>query len=267
MKKWILILLLNLTLIPSANASLVVHWTFDDYSTNLPTAFNSVNPLYNTANFNPDGNNIGPLSVNGVFNSAVHFDGLDDYLGINNEDNSLILTNQFTIMTWLKFDELSGPKPIFRTGGNLGDYFLKKWDYDNRFSIRLRGVSGGTPEWQNEFFSNSNAYINDWLHLAVTYDEQNVKFYINGILDNSIPANGNVVFGDSIGSLIGSKGETGIWGQYFHGAIDDMRIYNEALTQNEILLSSGLVKPIPEPATMLLFGTGLAGAFFRRRLV
>ena len=102
-------------------------------------------------------------------------------------------------------------------------------EHPNCLKVQLFGLSGGNPI--GEFFSNAPVAEGEWVHVAVTYDGSNVKFYYNGILDGSIPASGALTI-DS-GDL--GIGRCSLWhNQGFDGMIDDIRIYNTALTPQEI---------------------------------
>jgi beta-lactam-binding protein with PASTA domain/Ca2+-binding RTX toxin-like protein len=70
-----------------------------------------------------------------------------------------------------------------------------------------------------------------WTHLAATYDGRVVRVYVNGAQVGSITTSGGNL-GTSTGAL--RLGGNSIWGEFFAGAIDDVRIYNRALSATEI---------------------------------
>src|SRR5262249_821907 len=72
--------------------------------------------------------------------------------------------------------------------------------------------------------------VNSWSSLAVTYDGTNVRLYVNGTLVNSLLASGNII--SSTGAL--RIGGDSIWGEYFQGLIDNIRVYSRPLNQGEI---------------------------------
>jgi hypothetical protein len=69
-----------------------------------------------------------------------------------------------------------------------------------------------------------------WAHLAATYDGSTLRVYVNGTLASSVAQTGS--FATSTNPL--QVGGDSIYGQYFSGTIDDIRVYNVALTQAQI---------------------------------
>ena len=72
---------------------------------------------------------------------------------------------------------------------------------------------------------------NTWYLVTITYDMQNIKFYINGIIDKVIPLNSSTPISNNF-VRIGASTSGGAG--FFSGKIDDIRIYNRALSQAEI---------------------------------
>ena len=67
--------------------------------------------------------------------------------------------------------------------------------------------------------------LNTWSHLATTYDGAMLRLYVNGTQVGSKPQSGSVAV--TTGQL--KIGGNAIWGEYFNGLIDEVRIYNRAL--------------------------------------
>ena len=106
----------------------------------------------------------------------------------------------------------------------------------------LRGVQGqyGVP-------------LNTWTHIAGTYDGLNVQLYVNGYVNRDQLAGAPAAFGSIVTSAEPLRiGGNSVWGEYFTGTIDELRIYNRALAQNEI--QSDMAKPL----TLLLASSSSA---------
>jgi hypothetical protein len=94
----------------------------------------------------------------------------------------------------------------------------------------------GRPVGQVDIGGEQNALgsaglpVNTWTHLAVTYDGQTLTLYVNGAPAGSKAQTGLVP--TSAGVL--RIGGNGIWPEWFSGLIDNVRIYNRALTQAQI---------------------------------
>lgn len=194
-------------------------------------------PLNGIANDVSGNNNNGIMYGNPIFTAdrdgnvsgAIEFDGIDDYISINNS-STLSLSNAITISTWLYLN--SAPTemrvidkcPVSSSNGYLLDIG------QGIGQTKVRFIGNG----QN-YLSNSN-YIQQgvWTHIATTFDGQYVKFYINGQLDATYQSNGTLS-NVSNPVLIGiSQNQTNCNCNRFKGKIDDVKIYNRALSGNEI---------------------------------
>jgi Concanavalin A-like lectin/glucanases superfamily len=72
--------------------------------------------------------------------------------------------------------------------------------------------------------------LNTWTHLAVTYDGSTLRLYVNGTQVSSKAVTGAMPAGTQPLRIGGNA----IWGEYFAGLIDEVRIYNRALSSAEI---------------------------------
>lgn len=72
--------------------------------------------------------------------------------------------------------------------------------------------------------------VNAWTHLAATYDGAALRLYVNAALASTravtgaLPATANAL----------KIGGNAVWGEYFNGLIDEVRVYNRALAQSEL---------------------------------
>jgi hypothetical protein len=186
----------------------------------------------NDASFNGyDGNLIGPESTTDRFdnpNSAMYFDG-QDYISlawdapIGGDDQS------FTLAAWVLTDDSTGNHFVF---GSVAEY--------KHF---IFGLQDGELEmdWRNQgsWYHLTNQNIDgSWHHIATTYDADSdiSKIYINGIpVLTDTRAKLGIDIGD-IDKLYIGKGHTGedTSPKYFNGIIDDVKIFDIALSEQEI---------------------------------
>jgi len=103
-------------------------------------------------------------------------------------------------------------------------------------------VSGSANDWTQRYSSTVRS-LNVWYHVAGVYNAaaQTLDFYVNGVLNNgvlvgAIPAS---QLNSSANVNIGRRSD----GLYFNGVIDEVRIYNRALTASEI--QSDMNTPLP----------------------
>jgi hypothetical protein len=72
--------------------------------------------------------------------------------------------------------------------------------------------------------------VNAWTHLAFTYDGATFRIFVNGVQVATRAQAGAI----SASAQVLRIGGNSVWGEYFQGRIDEVRIYNRALTQAEI---------------------------------
>src|SRR5207253_3160554 len=80
--------------------------------------------------------------------------------------------------------------------------------------------------------------LNTWTHLASTYDGATLRLYVNGTLTGSFAHAGSI--NTTTGAL--RIGGNSVWGEYFNGTIDEVRVYNSALTAAQI--QTDMITPI-----------------------
>ncbi len=170
----------------------------------------------------------------GCPNRAYRFDGSGDYIRIP-DHNSLTLGNEGTLAAWIYTDTFKNYAGIIHKGTQASfsdeEYSLQFW---NDTKIRLL-LNGATPELiasSADFKTPSAGYINSWHHIAVTWNSSGSKFYVDGNINNSSIKTANAI--DRGGDLMIGSQLPGNY--YFDGRIDEVVMYNRALSADEIAL-------------------------------
>ena len=164
----------------------------------------------------------GATYTTGKVGEAFSLDGVDDFISIPDSD-SLDITDTITLSTWIYRNDNRTNAGLLTKGSInvLGVYELAV--YEGRFYFRLNGYDLNLP-------SISSIPVGVWTHVAGTYDGSTAKIYINGVLDNSQPYSTPIQTND----LPLNLGFYGNPSRYFNGAMDEVQIFNRALTEFEI---------------------------------
>ena len=120
---------------------------------------------------------------------------------------------------------------------------LSKWKtsgspFKNAFLIYAGEVSIGlrvSSDSQNTYVKTKNYFLNKWHHTALVFDRGNISVYLDGQLENEESFDSTSLSDSSERLLVGN------WYKIynpayktFHGSIDDIRIYNRALSNSKI---------------------------------
>ena len=158
------------------------------------------------------------------FNNCYYF-GNNQYIQINN--SYLLNPERLTVEGWV----YSGAATWAATNNSqffYGGSSVRFMGIASSTTVRLRVSTDGT-NWTNLDFTPSN--ISGWHHYAGTYDGTNLKLYVDGVEKASTPLSGVIYQFDTGSFYIGAAGTGYNPGTY----IDDVTIYNRALTAEEVM--------------------------------
>ncbi|MFC1576337.1 LamG-like jellyroll fold domain-containing protein, partial [Candidatus Omnitrophota bacterium] len=168
-----------------------------------------------------------PTWTTGKVGDALIFDGTDDYINVGDDISLSITGDPLTISMWMETNVLPGPayNAILFGSDELYGYgfYLKKSSYE----LALGKV--GT----NEVYSaDAVSDTGNWHHVAVVYDSDNVYFYIDGNSDSSNPHAYSSTYDAGKHYDIGARG--GANRDYYNGKIDEVAVWDRALSETEI---------------------------------
>ena len=201
----------------------------------------------------------------GIYEQSIEFDGSTTYVNIGKPN----IETTYTLEAWTNIDaatqSYSRLNKIFgrdkTTVGHDSLYLCVRGNGNVEYSVRgNEGTSGGT--W---ITAGEGTYkFNTWNHIAVTYDGSNYKLYYNGELVNNTPGTAVDQQTNPMDLLIGAGYNaegTGIFtGHAFKGRMDDVRIYNVALTDAQIKKSTeGIKDKLPPEVTAVSPDSSMIG--------
>lgn len=91
-------------------------------------------------------------------------------------------------------------------------------------------TTGGTPSLETDSTTTTYA-ANTWYHIALVYNDVDVRIYVNGVLDCTPNAKTNGIYNGTADFLIGST----VASQYFAGQIDEVAVFDRELSATEVL--------------------------------
>ncbi len=212
---------------------LVSHWKFDEGS-GTTAADSSVN--------GNNGNIIGATWATGKSGSGLSFDG-NDYVIRTNPSAGLKPSLEVATAAWIKMSATD-------TGGaeivSMGDSYAIRVQTNG--NIQFFYYNGTT--WKSIITTGVNVRDGVWHHIVGQKTSAALQIYVDGISKASISNTGTITYTLGTGLFIGRHGN-GDTIYDFTGIIDDVRIYNRALSNQEVLELYNLYvqSPTPTPVT------------------
>jgi len=173
----------------------------------------------------------------GRFGTALSFDGVNDWVTVN-DAVSLDLTNAMTVEGWVFPLALKGSwkAVMVKEGAGTLAYGLYANASANRPSGRIvvNGVSSDAR-------GSGSLVLNAWSHVAATYNGSTLRLYVNGTEVGNRTVSGSMSPTTSPLRIGGNS----LAQEWFNGLIDEVRVYNRALTQPQI--QSDMTTPVGPP--------------------
>ncbi len=207
----------------SAPSGLVALWKAEDNATDVKAG---ISGTFYSSNYE-----------SGVVGKAFVFDGDGGHVRIADQ-TAFHFTNACTIEAWVNL-------------GSLGDWheIVSKWDAAGGVSgksytlgtypdgrVKFGGSHDGDDGTSTSVVSTNSLCPGKWTHVAATYDGTNLKMYIDGSLQSTVNWPGSFYAGThdlSIGACVGNV-SAGSGVSFFNGRIDEVSLYNTALSASQI---------------------------------
>jgi len=200
---------------------LVGYWNLDS------TAGSTVSDV--SGNGNTGIVNGGGTWTNGKINGAFKSDGNTSYILVPDSPSTNVTGAQISVSFWVYLNSTTGRNTnIIQKYSNNGGYV----------------VSLSSSSYLEFYIYNGTNYViagtseisaGRWMHVVGMYDSTSgIKLYIDGVLKNSHTANGTINSSAGGNLYMARKGWNGVNDNYLDGSIDDVRIYNRALSVAEI---------------------------------
>ncbi len=194
--------------------------------------FTSGNILREMSGYQNTGTLSGTTPIQGKVGKALKFNGISDYVSVS-DSSSLEISNAITLTAWVRMDGLPG-------GGYGGIWFDQATTYRSRVLIPSDGSVlaqfniGGV----DQSFGTATGLVptGTFTHIAYTYDGTTERIYVNGVPRANHTISGGLAIGTSA-RFIG-KGFSNTY--YFNGVIDEVTVYNRALSAPDV---SALFQP------------------------
>jgi len=215
----------------------IAHWQFDESSGTTATDSSGNNNTGTLVN--------GPTWIPGRIGNGLSFDGVNDSMSVA-DSTSLRLGTTMTVSTWVsvRANVADWVRLVGKGSSSDRNYGLwREWDGDLLFQIYSQGAASACNFWNNLGAGSSTniAAGSGWHHVLATYDGTTGNMYVDGTQAYS----GACTITPAASADPLTVGYAGFH-TYLNGLLDDVRLYNRALSASEI---SSLYSSVPSDTT------------------
>ena len=225
---------------------LIAYWSFDGDAKD------------NSGNGNNGEIKGSPTFVAGKFGKAISFEGAGDYVAVKATEALKLREGKFTVSVYVKPNDTNHGDILYH---GLGCSTWASW------FLGMQGAEPDAPLIANNFVfgvrtSNGSAYTSvatnaspgEWVHLAVTHNGSNMILYVNG-KQNKQTETKDMPYDSQEQLYMGGDPGCGGRSWYKKGLLDEVRLYNRALTDKEVaLLTTGGLAVSPSDTLTITWG-------------
>ncbi|MEA3357654.1 MAG: DUF2341 domain-containing protein, partial [Patescibacteria group bacterium] len=186
--------------------SLVAEWHFDE---------GSGSTVKDSSGNGNDGIIHGATWVDGIKGKALKFDGKDDHVEVQ-DSSSLRITGNLNVEAWVKVEELGSKYHFIVSKHYTPAGYTLYINPANKFAFEISS--------QHSVASTTKPELGKWYHVVGTYDQSQLKIYVNDVLENTKSCTAKLATNNQ-------KLRIGQWsagGYCFKGIIDEVSIYANA---------------------------------------
>jgi len=222
----------TITTNPTLETGLVGHWTMDGNDVDWSSTTAEIRDRSGQGNHGDAQGGMTTTSVTpGVMGQGMGFDGFTEYAAF--PDDPLDVVNDITVSLWIK------PENNMTENEPFSKYdYAKGWLFDlndveecgSGESMYFGGRSGASNLWSTS--GCVNYVLGEWQHIVGIRNGSIWSIYVNGVLGSSKEGDSGTL-ASAVSMNIGRSPQGG--GQlYYAGSLDDVRIYNRALSADEV---------------------------------
>jgi hypothetical protein len=197
--------------------------TFNNSVLELRFEENSGDLTFDSSGNGNHGKIYGATWVDGKYGKALSFDGVNDY--VSTGKSLLNNLSSFTLAGWIY------PKSSGSRIGFFGQNDAIEFGFIDADTIQCWTSGGGYVNWD---FTSATFPFNEWHYIAAVGNGSNIKLYVDGELKSTGGTSTTNYGSSSYFFNIGGGGIFDASGNWFNGTIDEVRVYNRALTEDEI---------------------------------
>ncbi|MFH1642648.1 MAG: LamG-like jellyroll fold domain-containing protein [Nanoarchaeota archaeon] len=215
------------------NDSLVLMMNFDNVSALGEKDYGTDNQTTDVSKYGNNGTLYGPTwNKTGRYGGAFEFDGNDDY--VHRSSTNLHIANDWTVSTWYK--QTTGV--IFKGTWQIGDSLSNNEPNAFKMVSNYIYIADNSGSYF-KYYTDIPTFTNRWTNLVVTWDGNNLRIHQNGAditdsLTKSVDDAGTMANTNRALWIGVDTNDGGSIASAFNGSIDEVRIWNRSLTQNEI---------------------------------
>ncbi len=186
--------------------------------------------------------------VSAQTNQYLSFDGTDDWVSVPNASSLVVGSTAMSITGWFYDNNLNYGQGMMGFRSGTESFYLISL---NNGQIEARFINSSNVTSQPAIPA-STIIPNVWQHYAFVYDGSHTYFYVNGTLVSSATASGSLSIGTNAFAI--GKSPLGSFNFYYNGNIDEVSLWNKALTQAEIQgIKNNEINMASNPTGLLLY--------------
>lgn len=181
--------------------------------------------IYDITSNNNDGNIHGAMWVDGKFGNSLEFNGINNFVEV--EDNeSLHFKPTFSLEIWFKpYNLIDKTSSRMNLQFKRNSYDLQVKSNDGRLLFQVNGLSPHYICTKTDIWNKGL-----WYQIVITFDDSNLKLFVNSVLENITKVSGTPNSSNN-NFFLGAADDNSA---YFNGTIDEISIFDRALTEGEI---------------------------------